>query len=65
MKHVNINELPEDYRNLYANKIYFEIINEKISYDKKTIDDIVDYFITTEDYMKCKNLKDIINELFN
>jgi len=57
MKNCNINELPEEYQELYANKIYSEVIQEKIKYDNQTMVSLIDYFIENEEYEKCKKLK--------
>jgi len=58
MKHLVINELPLEYQDLYANKIYFEITKEKIIYDSETISMLLNYFIKNEDYDKCIILKE-------
>ena len=59
MKTLKITEIPEDYHDLYANKIYHEITQEKILYDKKTINEVIDIFAQSEEYEKCKKLKEI------
>ncbi len=59
MRNILIAELPNEYKELYANKIYTDIIQEKIKYDNITIDGVIDFFIETEEYEKCEKIKKI------
>jgi len=57
MKSIIIEELPLEYKELYANKIYTDIIQEKIKYCDDTINGIIAYFIEKEEYEKCEKIK--------
>ena len=57
MNNINLKELPNDYKKLYANKIYIDITHEKIKYDDTTINSVIDFFIEHEEYEKCEKLK--------
>jgi len=37
----NLSEIPHEYKEIYSNKIYNEIINQKKIYDKNTINELI------------------------
>ena len=56
MNNINFEELPEDYRELYANKLYTEMIQEKKKFNSETIESLKDIFIQNEEYEKCEKI---------
>jgi len=62
MKSINLGEIPDDYKDLYANKIFLDIVREKLKYDDKTIKEVIDYFILNEEYEKCEKIKNELND---
>ena len=63
MKNISLNELPVDYKPIYAEKIYIEITHEKILYNENTIKELYDFYIGIEEYERCAKVKYIYEQM--
>jgi hypothetical protein len=61
MKEIYLEILPDDYKNLFANKLYNDVINNNEVFSSKTIKHTLNYFESIEEYEKCKQLQNILN----